>query len=396
MGKRGNGEGAIYSREQRKTRADGTVYIKTIWCAAVSLDFGKRKVIYGSTREEVAAELVRCLGARQSGLPIPGTRLKTTQYLERWLEDTVRPSRRPLTYVRYAGVVRNHLVPAIGKLPLARVGPEHVQRLQARLQADGLSVASIQGVRNTLGAALTQAERWGLIARNPVRLVEPPPMPEREPRVLDTAETAAFLEAARGDEMEHLFTLMLATGLRPGEVRGLAWADVHLGGPTPTIEVRQQSIEVKDGPASRRRELSPPKSRHGRRSIPLVALGVEALEAQRRRRAEQPVRGLQNLVFPSPDGGPLLSRRVRNHFLRIAELAGIQGATPHTLRHTTGTYLLAAGVPDRVVQEILGHGSAAMTRHYQHVTSSMLAEAGVRLGALLHPLLHPEIEGIGN
>jgi len=347
-------------------RKDGTVVEKTIWCASVSLDYGERKVIYGNTREEVGAELVRLLGARQSGLPTPGVRLKTAQYLEQWLEDTVKPSRKPLTYVRYENITRRHLIPSLGKLPLSRLGPADVQKLQKHVIAKGLGQASVLGARNVLSAALTQAERWGLIARNPVPLVESPRAEPKEPRVLSVEEAEAFLSAAQGDEYEYLFATMLATGLRPGEARGLAWANVGVA----VLEVRQQSIDMN-------RSLASPKSRHGRRHVPLVPLAVWALERQKAR----PVRALNGLCFAAADGRPPAARTVREHFDAICRKAGIADATPHALRHSTGTYLLAAGVPDRVVQEILGHGSAAMTRHYQHVSSDMLAEAGTRLAA---------------
>jgi integrase len=113
-----------------------------------------------------------------------------------------------------------------------------------------------------------------------------------------------------------------------------------------------------------------PKSKHGRRSIPLIPLAIAALQAQRSHLAELPVRHVRDL-FPADSGEPLVAR--------IARQAGIKDATPHTLRHSTGTFLLAAGVPDRIVQAILGHGSADMTRHYQHVLPSMLIDAGARL-----------------
>jgi len=90
-----------------------------------------------------------------------------------------------------------------------------------------------------------------------------------------------------------------------------------------------------------------------------------------------------DLVFPGPLGQPMVSRTARDHFLRIATAAGITDGTPRTLRHSTGTFLLAAGVPDRIVQAILGHGSAAMTRHYQHVLPAMLTDAGARLAQFI-------------
>src|SRR5215471_3313738 len=116
MSRRGNGEGSIYLRTQHYVRKDGTLVERKTWCASVSLEYGERKVIYGSTREEVATELVRLLGARNAGLPVPRGRLKTGDYLEQWLEDTVKPSLKPLTYVRYENIIRRHLIPTLGKV----------------------------------------------------------------------------------------------------------------------------------------------------------------------------------------------------------------------------------------------------------------------------------------
>ena len=252
------------------------------------------------------------------------------------------------------------------------------------MAARGLSVATINGMRTALSAALSQAERWGLVARNVVRLVDAPRSSQVEPRVLRPEEATAFLAASGGDEMEYLFATMLYTGLRPGEARGLRWADVQLGGAALSIQVRQQVVELKD----QGRVFDDPKSQHGRRDIPLIRPAASALQAQKRRVAELRLRAGEfwrdrDLVFPGELGGPLVARTVRDHFGRIARQAGITDATPHTLRHSTGTFLLAAGVPDRIVQAILGHGSAAMTRHDQHVLPAMLSDAGARLARFL-------------
>jgi len=403
VSKRGNGEGSIYLDS------------RGLYRAAVTVDGGKRRYLSGKTRAEVAEKLTAALDARHKGLPLPGVRLTTERHLMTWLEDTVKDSLKPLTYVAYKHLVDKHIVPAIGKVPLARLEPQHVRRLQKTMAAKGLSAATIHGMRTALSAALSQAERDGLVVRNVVRLVTAPRADDTEPRVLQPEESAGLLDAARGDEFEHLFTTMLATGLRPAEARGLRWSDVQLA--APALKVRQQIVELQAGPIDRtrrceatthrgrrcmkspiagqplcalhsgrpkRREAAEPKSRHGRRDVALIPLAISALQAQRRRVAELRLRAGSlwrdhDLVFPGAFGEPLLSRTVQDHFARIAARAGVADATPHTLRHSTGTYLLAAGVPDRVVQAILGHGSAAMTRHYEHVLPAMLTDAGTRL-----------------
>src|SRR5437667_5991364 len=118
---RGNGEGSVYQRSDGK------------WCAAVSLERGNRKVLYGRTRKEVADKLNDALRDAKRGLPLPSGRLTTAKYLTDWLEQTVKPSQKPLTYEKYDQVVRTHIKPAIGSVPLARLGPEHVQKVQAAM-----------------------------------------------------------------------------------------------------------------------------------------------------------------------------------------------------------------------------------------------------------------------
>src|ERR687893_2435083 len=105
--RRGHGEGSIYQRE-----SDGK------WCAVVDLGYvgnkRKRKVIYGETRREVAEKLKVALRDQQQGLPVAVERQTVAQFLDRWLEDVVKPSVRPKTYHSYAQLVRLYLAPALG------------------------------------------------------------------------------------------------------------------------------------------------------------------------------------------------------------------------------------------------------------------------------------------
>jgi integrase len=368
---RGNGEGSVYQR------ADGK------WCAAVSIDGGKRKVLYGRTRKEVADKLATVLPDVKRGLPIPRQRLSTATYLGEWLENSVKPNQRANTYHVYEIAVRLHLVPALGRRPLAKLTPADVQALQAGLAAKKLTPATVLTVRAVLSGALSQAEKWGLVARNVVKLVDPPRQEYREPKVLTPEQAAALTEAARGHDLEHLFSTMLSTGLRVGEALGLRWDDVDLDASTPVLHVRQQMLTIR----GKGRTTDEPKSRTGRRTVPLIGKAVEALRGQKdhqafRRRTARDLWHDNGLVFPDELGELMTYERVRTQFRLLCGAAEIPaGYTPHCLRHSTGTFLTAAGVPDRVVMEILGHSSTDMTRRYQHVMGAMLEDAGRRLDA---------------
>ena len=80
---RGNAEGSIYQR-----KSDGK------WCTAITVDGGKRKVLYGKTRQEVAKKLNQALQARDQGLPVLSERLTVASFLQQWLADCVKPSTR--------------------------------------------------------------------------------------------------------------------------------------------------------------------------------------------------------------------------------------------------------------------------------------------------------------
>ena len=130
MSKRGNNEGSIYKRE------DGR------WAAALSLLRGKRRTLYGKTRQEVAGKLAAAIRDRDTGVAMIPQRQSVGQFLERWLE-TARPSLRPRTYRRYEEYVRLHAVPSIGHIRLSQLSPQHLQELYAQRLRDGLSPTSV-------------------------------------------------------------------------------------------------------------------------------------------------------------------------------------------------------------------------------------------------------------
>jgi hypothetical protein len=107
--RRGHGEGAIYQRESDRK-----------WCCAVELGWQdgkrKRKVIYGTTRREVAEKVKVVLRDQQQGLPVAVERQTVAQFFDRWLTDTIAPNRRAKTYQNYEQIARCHIVPDLGRI----------------------------------------------------------------------------------------------------------------------------------------------------------------------------------------------------------------------------------------------------------------------------------------
>jgi integrase len=337
---RGNGEGSIYQR-----KSDG------IWCTAVSLDSGQRKVLYGKTRQEVAKKLTQALQALDRGLPVTAERLTVKQYLERWLNDSAKPTVRPSTFKSYSDLIRLHLVPELGRLSLAKLTPQDVQAMMSHKQAAGLSSRRVQMVRAVLRSALSQAVKWDLVSRNVATLVDSPRVTYPEIRPLTPEQAKAFIDAAKGDRLEALYSVALAIGLRQGEALGLKWDAVDLD--ASTLQVRA-TLQFTNGTF----HFVEPKTARSRRTIRLPRFAVEALRSHKIRQLEERlVAGSRwrehGLVFPSSIGTPLHAASVTHRFQALLERVGLPQQRFHDLRHCAATLMLVQGVPMRVVMETL-------------------------------------------
>jgi integrase len=169
--------------------------------------------------------------------------LTLAAFLDGWLADVVRLSVRPKTYVSYRSIVRLHLAPGLGEIPLTELRPGEVQAYLNAKAASGLAPRTVAYHRNVLRQALGHAERTELVGRNVARLALPPRIPRREIRPLSPEEARTFLAAIRGDRFEALYLLALGCGLRQGEILGLRWSDVDLDEGTIRVHQALQRVE---------------------------------------------------------------------------------------------------------------------------------------------------------
>lgn len=370
MGKRGNGEGSIYQRK------DGR------WVATLSLPAGRRKSIYGKTRLDVARKLPAAQKAVQDGLPLPSEDQRFGSFLASWLES-VKPSLRPETWRRYESQIRRHAVPELGSVRLARLTPQHLQRLYSSRLDAGLHPSSVTHLHAVVHRALEQAVRYGLVARNVASLVDRPRIPRRDMNTLSADQAKAFLRVVQGDRFEALFVLALTSGMRRGELLALRWDHIDLE--RGTLQVRGTLQRTKDG-----LQIGPPKTDASRRQVALTRTAVEALKRHRSRQAEERLRmGAEwrdpSLVFASEVGGPVEpGNLVRRSYWPLLKKAGLPRARFHDLRHSAATLMLGEGVHPKVVSEMLGHSKVAITLDvYSHVLPMMQEQAVKALDDIL-------------
>jgi integrase len=374
MAKRGQNEGSIFKR------TDGR------WCAQVNLGYvngkRKRKYYYGDTRKEVQERLTKTLRDVQQGIPVMTGRQTVEQFLTRWLEESVKPSVRPGSARLYEQRAKNHLIPALGRIALDKLTPQHIQSFISQQRAANLSPTTINHNLIVLRIALNKAVKWGLVARNVVPLADAPRLEHKERRALTPEEARHFLGAAHGTREENLFLTMVTTGLRIGEARGLRWQDVDLEAGVLTVRYQIQRIAKKE-------QFCEPKTAGSRRMIALPAITVNALKRQHAAcaadRLQAGVRWQDwALVFPGKDGAPFGATTLQRAMDRALATAGLPHLSPHALRHTAATFLAAANVNPRIAMDAMGHTGVDMTMtHYQHVTDTMRRTAAEGIQALL-------------
>lgn len=376
--RRGHGEGAVYKRQ------DGR------WTAVLELGWqGDKRVrhsYYGRTKRDALDKLEEARAKLVAGLPLGDARQTVTDFLDAWLRDIVKPNARPNTYKAYEVKVRLHLKPGLGRQRLARMTPQHVQAYVAAAQTAGVPPGAIKYSLMVLSVALSHAERQGLVARNVARLAVAPRVEQREIVPLDVEDARRFLDAVRGLRLEALYRVALALGIRQGEALGLGWPNVDLDERVARIRVQLQL-----NTQTNQLELVELKSEKSRRSINLPDFAVRALREHRARQNKERLRvGAAwtdwkgaGLVFTNEIGMPIFAREIRREMDKLRVAAKLPGLRFHDTRHTCATLLLAQGVPERVVMEILGHTNLRMTQRYMHVLPPLRQDAADRLDVAL-------------
>lgn len=363
MGKRGDGEGSVSRRKGGGWMGQYVVH---------TAEGRKRKTVYGKMRAEVAKKLNKALADGEDGLFFEDEGLKVGEYLERWLENSVKGNVSPRTYTNYRLQVRRHLTPAPGRIKLKDLTPFKIQGLYRSKLGAGLSNASVRYTHDVLHRALKQAVKWSLVPRNVAEAVDPPKVRREEVTPLSSEQSRRFLAAARGDRFEALYVVALTCGLRQGEVLGLKWSDLDLGAKTLRVNRQLQRLR-RDGDSPGQLTFAEPKNA-SRRTVPLTATAVEVLKRHGVRQAKEKMRAGalyedNGLVFASEIGTPLDAQNVVNRsFKPLLRRAGLSSIRFHDLRHTCATLLLAKCVhPNKLVQALLGHASISMTMDlYSH------------------------------
>jgi integrase len=342
---------------------------RSAWVVDYADQHGKRRLKTFATKREAEAWRATALHEVSQGTHTPSsTSVTVIRAWELWLNHCEGLERGTLKQRREH--LRLHVTPFIGWEKLASLTAPRIFAFDDQLRSAGRSVAMRRKVLSTFKTMLAFAQGRGLVAQNVARgvriagenrdaqgpLREGVDYPSR-------GELKALMDAVTGRWRPFLLTAIFS-GMRASELRGLGWEHVDLA--AGIIHVRQRADLWK--------KIGPPKSRAGKRDIPVPPIVLNALKAWR----PQCPAGELKLVFPTKTGRVESMSNLTARFwhpLQIrCELTKSDGSARygfHSLRHAAASLFIAhLGWPPKRVQTVMGHASITMTfDHYGHLFS---------------------------
>lgn len=351
-----------------------------VWHIFISVNGNRKSKKIGAKRlaEEVAGKVRAKLLLGE--LELESQKVFTLhEYSHLWLENYIKPVRRPSTIERYEGILEKYVLPELGRKPIDKINRANIKSFLLQLHQAGLSKSTIALCRDVISGVLNQAMDDELIQNNPITGVlkmlklerdkKPPVVP------MTFEEVELFLDTCKHyrPEFYPLFLTALRTGMRLGELLALEWQNIDFSGLYIRVERswRREAVQKTKNGKSRRVDMS-------------NQLNEELQKLYKHRQDEALHLGQNqspnNIVFHHKDGGYFSQNTIRNIFKRLLKLAGLRDMRPHDCRHTFASLLLSNGEDVVYVKEQLGHASIQMTVDiYGHLIPGSNREAVNRL-----------------
>lgn len=348
-----------------------------------------QKSVYGRTQKEVRMRLTEVTSELDNGSYIEPCKMTMDQWLDVWLAEYTTDV-KPLTLVSYKTHTKNNIRPYLGQIRLSALDAPTIQKLYNRLlrgeeDRTPLSPKTIKDLHGVLHRALQQAVQLGMIRVNPASACKPPRVEKPDIHPLADENVTKFLAAIRGDSYEPILQLGLFTGMRQGELLGLMWECVNFNTNTILVDKQLQRCYEK---GKGYRYISPKNGKSR-----LISVAPSVMELLKDQLAHQEELRQQagaaweesHLVFTDAFGRHLSPVTVRKHCKAALKSIGQGDVRFHDLRHSFALTSLQCGDNIKMVQENLGHATAAFTLDvYGHISDQMRRDSASRMEQYIH------------
>ena len=276
------------------------------------------------------------------------------EYISFWQETYDKHQSRPTTYAAHNYVLKNHILPGLGDIPLSELTSEMVgEFLEERRRfgnhrpgSSGLGEETMRHIHRLLQQCLDQAIRDGLLTENPAKAFHYRKSMTVKANIMTPLEMEDYLDAAERLGYLPMFMLALTAGLRQGELIALKWSD---------LDIESRTLTIAENRAVVRRELV--EYGDQTRTIALTPEVIDLLIMEHAKHPNSP------LMFMHPATqrtySPQMVRRMHNEIIKEAGLDHIRFTD---LRHTCAVLSLRNGVETKELTRMLGHYRPSITR----------------------------------
>ena len=337
---------------------------------------GKNYSVTGATITETKKAMTDLKYRLEHGLFVEREKVTLDSWFQTWIKEYKQNDLKAGTLIAYQNYYNYYIKESLGKMSISTIRGEHIQKLYNKLLDDDMALSSLKIISAVMNGCFQRALKNGLIERNPVKLAELPRKKQKtERRVLTLKEQELFFQYSKESYLNNLFALMVRTGMRSGEARGLKFSDVD--NRNNVIHIRR-TLKYETGKGFFE---DTPKTSTSMRDIPLTPEITAIIDSQRKiTREYSNVVNIDEYVFHLPEGTPISRERVQSEIDRIVKKVNEAGChmerfTSHCFRHTFATRAIEAGMQPQTLKTILGHSSLSMTMDlYSHVLPNTKAE----------------------
>lgn len=322
---------------------------------------GKQHSVYALTQPACTAALRAAMSEVDSGNWREPSKLSMSEWLDIWLSH-YQTDTSDRTVTKYRSIVKR-FKKSIGTIKVTKLSSIHVRRMIKDMENDGLKTSTIDNYCRIFRTAMNRAVEAKIIKENPANDVKTPRPTNRKFVIIDRQEIPAFLKAIQATPYENEYIVMLLTGLRIGEVRGLRWSDIDWKAGTIDIQ-RQLHPKNKELPRFDLPKYEETRLLHVPQEV------IAALKDQKRKQAEQRLAAgdkwyeddiAHDLVFRKKNGKPHARGSLDKALTKVGIAIGKPDLRPHDLRHSYAVAALRSGANVKTVQYNLGHKTAKMT-----------------------------------
>ena len=369
-------------------RADGR------YIARYTDKYGQRRTLYSFKAKEIKKMLRDAIYEDENGIGGNGAKITLDEWYVTWMELYKKKTIKPTSQFKIKSYHEARVSPALGKMYLKDIRLVHVQKFVNSLYDNGLAHGTISNIRFQLNDMFKKAILNEYMKKNPCDGLEIPKKPKVERRVLTLDEQRRFFEFTESYIHINVLKLAITTGMRIGEILGLKWSDVDFEKKIINIDKTIHYSKASSPTEGSKFFYTSTKTTASQRKIPMTEETVEILKTQKSKQMKDRVlkgstwkqnKEFVGLVFTSSDGSPVYYYNVEDSIkkyvekLNVIEIASakeekrepviFEPITCHTFRHSYTTRCYEQGIPDKVIQSLLGHAKLETTTDiYTHIT----------------------------